>query len=135
CVRRAVCALAAAGAARFAWRAPRASLTLVALFAPYAIFHLLFQETATTRYALPLVPVAAYLAMAAVEGLPGRVLPVAAIGISMISRVQTWPPSISSAHEGAPVFRAFDDIAATAHGGDPVNAISRHAQMRRASEL
>ena len=130
----AVCALAAAGAARVAWRAPRAALTLVALFAPYAIFHLLFQETATTRYALPLVPVAAYLAMAAVEGLPGRVLQVAAIGISMISLVQTVPASISYAHEGAPVFRAFDDMAATAHGGDPVNAIALHAQMRRASE-
>jgi hypothetical protein len=32
------------------------------------------------------------------------------------------------------VFRAFDDMAATAHGGDPVNAIALHAQMRRASE-
>ena len=56
----AVCVLAAAGAARLAWRAPRALLTLLALFAPYAVFHLLFQETATTRYALPLLPVVAY---------------------------------------------------------------------------
>ena len=46
--------------ARLAWRAPRALLTLLALFAPYAVFHLLFQETATTRYALPLLPVVAY---------------------------------------------------------------------------
>ncbi len=32
-------------------------------FVPYAIFHLLFQETVTTRYALPLVPAVAYLAV------------------------------------------------------------------------
>jgi hypothetical protein len=129
-----VCVLAAAGAARLAWRAPRALLTLLALFAPYAVFHLLFQETATTRYALPLVPAVAYLAMAAVEGLPGRALPVTALGISAISLVETVPASISYAHDGAPVFRAFDDMAATAHGGDPVTVIALHAQMRRASE-
>jgi Protein of unknown function (DUF2723) len=130
----AVCALAAAGAARMAWRAPRALATLVGLFLPYAVFHLLFQETATTRYALPLVPVMAYLAMAAVEGLPGGALPVAALGVSAISLMETLPASLHYSREGAPVFRAFDDMAATAHGGDPVNAIGLHAQMRRASE-
>src|SRR5207249_3627935 len=61
----AVCVLAAAGAARIAWRAPRVLLTIVLVFGPYAIFHLLFQETAATRYALPLLPVLAYAAMAA----------------------------------------------------------------------
>src|SRR4029079_14674063 len=98
-----------------------------ALFAPYAIFHLLFQETATTRYALPLAPVAAYLAIAAVEGLPGRVLPGAATGISMISLVLTVPASISYAHEGAPVFRAFGDMAASAHGRPDVQHMGIHA--------
>jgi hypothetical protein len=131
----AVCALAAAGAARMAWRAPRVLVTLVGLFVPYAVFHLLFQETETTRYALPLLPVVAYLAMAAVEGLPARALPAAALGISAISLMQTLPASVHYAREGAPVFRAFDDMAATAHvGGDPVTAIALHAQMRRAAD-
>src|SRR5262249_40161839 len=66
----AVCALAAAGAMRIVLRAPRAATALVVAFAPYAVFHLLFQETATTRYAMPLVPVVAYAALAALEGLP-----------------------------------------------------------------
>jgi len=131
----AVCVLAAAGAARMAWRAPRVLATLVGLFVPYAVFHLLFQETETTRYALPLLPVMAYLAMAAVEGLPGRALPVAALGVSAISLMQTLPASLHYAREGAPVFRAFDDMAASAHlGGDPVTAIALHAQMRRAAD-
>jgi Protein of unknown function (DUF2723) len=130
----AVCLLAAVGAARIAWRAPGVLLSIVAVFGPYAVFHLLFQETATTRYALPLVPVIAYAAVAAVEGLPARALPVAAIGLAAISLMQAIPASVHYARDGAPVFRAFDDMAATAHGGDRVDAIGLHAEARRAAE-
>ena len=35
------------------------AIALVVAFGPYAVFHLLFQETVTTRYAVPLVPVVA----------------------------------------------------------------------------
>ena len=45
-----------------------ALLTLMAAFAPYFFFDLLFQETVTTRYALPLVPPMAYLASRAWTG-------------------------------------------------------------------
>jgi Protein of unknown function (DUF2723) len=130
----AVCLLAAIGAARIAWRAPLVLLLIVVVFGPYAIFHLLFQETETTRYALPLLPVIAYAAMAAVEGLPARALPVAAIGLSVIALMQALPASMHYAREGAPVFRAFDDMAATAHGGDRVDRIALHASARRAAE-
>jgi hypothetical protein len=130
----AVCVLAAAGVIRLAWRAPRALATLACVFGPYAVMHLLFHETETTRYALPLLPVVVYAAMAAVEGLPARALPVTAIAVSAMSLMVAVPASFRYAREGAPVFRAFDDMAATAHGGDPVNAIALHAQMRRAAE-
>ena len=130
----AVCVLAAVGAARIAWRAPRVLLSIVVVFGPYAIFHLLFQETETTRYALPLLPVVAYAAMAAVEGLPARALPVAAIGMAAISLMQALPASVRYARDGAPVFRAFDDVAATAHGGDRVDMIAIHAGARRAAD-
>ena len=130
----AVCVLAAVGAARIAWRAPRVLIALVLLFAPYAIFHLLFQETVTTRYALPLLPVLVYAAMAAAEGLPARALPAAAIGIAAIGLMQAVPAMIHYAREGAPVFRAFDDMAATAHGSDRVDTIGMHAGARRAAE-
>ena len=88
----------------------------------------------TIRYALPLLPVIAYAAMAAVEGLPARALPVAAIGIAAIALMQALPASVHYAREGAPVFRAFDDMAATAHGGDRVDTIALHASARRAAE-
>jgi hypothetical protein len=38
------------------------------------------------------------------------------------------------ARDGAPIFRAFDDIAQTAHGGDRVDTIGMHAIARRAAE-
>ena len=53
--------VAAIGAAVLLWRGRRALLAIIVAFVPYAIFHLLFQETVTTRYALPLVPAVAYL--------------------------------------------------------------------------
>lgn len=130
----AVCVLAAVGGARIAWRAPRVLLSIVAVFGPYAIFHLLFQETVTTRYALPLLPVFAYAAMAAVEGLPARALPAAAIGIAATGLMLAIPASVHYARDGAPVFRAFDDMAATAHGGDRVDTVAMHASVRRAAE-
>jgi hypothetical protein len=129
-----MCGLAAVGLARIAWRAPRVVVTLVVVFAPYAVFHLLFQETATTRYALPLLPVVAYGAMAAVEGLPARALPAGAIGIAALSLMLAVPASVRYAREGAPVFRAFDDMATTAHSGERVETLAMHASARRAAE-
>ena len=129
-----MCGLAAVGVARIGWRAPRVLITLFVVFAPYAAFHLLFQETATTRYALPLVPLIAYAAMAAAEGLPARALPAAAIGIAAISLMQAIPASILYARDGAPVFQAFDDMATTAHSGERVDTLAMHASARRAAE-
>lgn len=126
--------LAAAGAARLAWRAPRTVLALAMMFAPYAVFHLLFHETGETRYALPLLPIVAYAAMAALEGLPARALPAAAIGIAAISLMAAIPASILYARDGAPVFRAFDDMATTAHSGERVDTLAMHASTRRAAE-
>jgi hypothetical protein len=130
----AVCALAAAGALRLAWRSPRAALAIAVAFGPYALFHLLFQETATTRYAVPLVPIVAYAALAALEGLPARAMQAAAAGIAALSLVVAVPASIHYAREGAPIFRTFDDMAATAHGGDRVDLIAMHAIARRPAE-
>ena len=40
-------------------RAPRVLALIAVASVPYAVFHLLFQETVTIRYALPLVPLVA----------------------------------------------------------------------------
>lgn len=130
-----IAVLAALGSLRIAWRSVPAALLLLIAFAPYAVFHLLFHETVTTRYALPLVPAIAYAAMAALEGLPGRAMVAAAVGVSVISLLTTVPAARRYARDGAPAFRAFDDMAATAHGGgDRVDVIGSHAGFRRAVE-
>ena len=54
--------LAAAGAFVLLTRSPRVLAIVAVAFGPYAVFHLLFQETHTIRYALPLVPLIGYLA-------------------------------------------------------------------------
>ena len=54
--------LAAAGAFVLLTRSPRVLAIVAVVFGPYAVFHLLFQETYTSRYALPLVPLIGYLA-------------------------------------------------------------------------
>jgi hypothetical protein len=130
----AVCIAAAAGGIRIALRSQAAAITLLVAFAPYAAFHLLFQETVTTRYAMPLVPVVAYAALAALEGLPARAMQGAAIGVAALSLALAVPASSEYAREGAPIFRAFDDMAATAHGGDRVDLIGMHAIARRPAE-
>lgn len=129
-----LCALAVVGTLRVAWRAPRVLVAVLLAVGPYAVFHLLLQETQTIRYALPLVPVVAYAAMAALEGLPARALPAAAIGIAALSLLAAVPASRVYARDGAPAFRAFDDMAATAHGANRVDTIAMHAGIRRAAE-
>jgi hypothetical protein len=128
-----VCVLAAIGIVRMALRSMRAVIVLAVSFAPYAAFHLLFHETETIRYALPLVPAVAYAAVAALEG-PARMMPVGAAVIAAASLYVAVPASVIYSHEGAPVFRAFDDMAATAHVGDRVDTIGIHASARRAAE-
>src|SRR5690606_10806337 len=65
-------ALGAAGAALVATRARGMPGMLLCLWAPYAAFHLLFQETVTTRYALPLVVPACVLAAVTMDVGIGR---------------------------------------------------------------
>lgn len=129
-----MCVLAAFGAARLTLRMPRLTLMLVVAFAPYAIFHLLFQETATTRYALPLLVPIAYTAVAALDGASSKLLPAGASAIAVLSLAVALPASSVYAREGAPIFRAFDDMTTTAHSGDRVDAIGLHASLRRAAE-
>ena len=90
-----MCVLAAAGLLRVAWRAPRALIVLAIAFVPYALFHLLFQETVTTRYALPLVPLVAYLAVAALETRSTIALPAASVAIALVSLLVAFPATVT----------------------------------------
>ncbi len=125
-----VVALAAIGFVRVVWRTPATAFLLAVGFAPYAAFHLLFQETVTVRYALPLLPPVAYLAASALDW-RRRVLPVGAAVLVVASLVLAVPAGLAYGRHGSPAFRALADIEA---GGQRVDALGMHAVQRRAVE-
>ena len=135
-----VIVLAGLGLVRLAWRMPTRAILLLIAFGPYVIFHLVFHETATMRYGLPLVLPVALLATYAAAGL-GR-LGVAATAISLIgvSLVQTLPAARAYAQTGSPAFRAFEALTRIpsrppqAGAGPSGSVLSMHAAMRRVEE-
>lgn len=63
---------ALAGAIRLQRHSRRHAAILLVCIAPYVLFHVIFHETATVRYALPVVMVLVYLAAVAIEYVPRR---------------------------------------------------------------
>lgn len=103
-------AAATAGLVVMLLRRRRGLLVVLLAFVPYGIFHLGFQETFTTRYALPLVPPVVYLA---VKGLLllGRVAGRGAIVIlSCIWLALTAQVVASYSRVGSPTTRALADL-------------------------
>jgi hypothetical protein len=105
-----VLVLAIAGAVRL-YRTNAPGLTTLAVaFAPYAVFDLLFQESVTTRYALPLVVPLAFLAMSGLLTVPPRPAIVAAIALAAFDAHVGGRSIASYASEPAPAFRLLRDM-------------------------
>jgi len=119
--------LAALGFVALAWRSCRALVTIAAAFGPYFVFDLLFQETFTSRYALPLVIPIACLAGTGAMLLPWRSGAIVAIAIAMASAHAGGTSVAAFAREKAPAFRLLDDMrgAAAAAKDLPVLAMDR----------
>jgi hypothetical protein len=105
-----VLALAAIGAFVVLRRSAAAFVMLLVASVPYAVFHLVFHETFTTRYALPLVPVLAFLAVRALAAAGRVVLVTGAAGLVLGSLALTAPALAAYAREGSPVARAVADV-------------------------
>lgn len=90
-----------------AWLRHRRAVLLLALaFGPYAIFHLVFQETSHVRYAMPTLPAIAWLVVgaASIAG-PGAVFVNAAVVAAAL-----WiavPVGVAYGREVHPAFRAI----------------------------
>ena len=123
-----VVAIGAAGGARLIWRAPAAAAVLAVAFAPYAVFHLLFQETATTRYAMPLVVPVAFLFVYALRAV-GPTAAYAGCAVLTAWSLFLWLPSMQRfGSRPTPAARAVADaIAASA----PDGLVGMHAVMLR----
>jgi hypothetical protein len=129
-----VIGVATIGAVRMLWKIPRVLALLLVAFAPYAIFHLLFHETITVRYALPLVVPIAYLAVCAFEW-AGSAVTVAGVGALVIwSLVITVPATIRYGRHSSPAFLALYDAAQTETREAPAGprVMGLHAVARRA---
>jgi hypothetical protein len=109
-VAAAVLVAALGGVFFLARRAPRTLAVLAIAFGPYLLLDLLFQETVTTRYALPLVPLTAYLAVRGVRAL-GVAPAVAIAGCLAAFNAHVGGTSVAAySRQKAPVFRMLDDM-------------------------
>lgn len=140
--------LAAAGALALVRRAPRVALLLAVLVGPYLFVHLLVQETVTTRYALPLIPVMAYLALKGIEfigdarlrqgsGAASTFRPMYAsviVGMLVVwSLVITLPSVRVYAREGSPTFAALGELQKRLQA-EPNAAVGMHQTFARSAQ-
>ena len=97
--------LAAIGMVALLWRSRRAAILVTTLALPYTVFHLLFQETVTTRYALPLIPLIAFLAVGGIRVLARTSLRQASAAVAAIvvwSLALTLPARAYTRARGVP---------------------------------
>src|SRR5262249_6336349 len=118
---------AAIGVVVLARRNRRALTYIGVAFGPYLVFDLLFQETFTGRYALPLVVPMAYLAASALQRLPVQSGLAVAVVVAMFDAHVSGTSIAAFAREKARAFRLIDDMrsAAPAAPQPPVLALDR----------
>jgi len=125
--------LAAAGVARLMMRDRRTLAAIVAMSAPYLVFHLAFQDTSFIRYALPVVPAVAFLAVrgAALANQRGIIAVAAALSIAGVAIAS--PVLAAYGAEPSPTVRVLESMQADASAGTPV-ALAMHQTFKRPLE-
>jgi hypothetical protein len=126
-----VVVLALAGVAERVRFAPRALLLLAIGFGPYALFDVLFQESITTRYALPLMVPMSYLAVrgCALAGESGGIVAATALAVFC-----AWTDDIAAyqySRMEAPAFRMLADMAAEKDASEAPSSTPALAMHRR----
>ena len=129
----AVLAAAMVGGVVIVWRDRRALTVLLVAFGPYTLFHLLLQETLTARYALPILPVACWLAARGVTagGRTGPLMAVPLVGAALFVAV---PGGLDYGHEAHPALRAVGDALRRA-AVEPPAATYAHYSLWRPLQL
>jgi hypothetical protein len=101
-----VLALAALGAAALLLRDRRSLAVVIAITAPYLVFHLLFQDTAFVRYAVPFVPVVAWLAVSGITAVAPRLTLPGAVAVSLVAAVVGGRALVGYSGTSAPAIQA-----------------------------
>jgi hypothetical protein len=121
--------LAVIGGVVMAVRDRTALVTLLIAFGPYAAFHLVFQETVTVRYALPVVTPVAFLAARALAT-AGRATNVVAAPLAVLLCLQGMPALTAYGRDVHPAFRAIADARRRADDSPP-GILTSHFELRR----
>lgn len=106
----AILCLAASGAVILATSNRRLLALLSLLFAPYALYHYLIQDTTAIRYTIPIIPAVALLASLPILRAPQRVAfvrPLAAVGAAAVAAVVTVPALIAYHSTSTPSMQAL----------------------------
>lgn len=125
-----VLALAALGGLSLLLRDRRSLSAVLAMTAPYLLFHLLFQDTSFTRYAVPLVPTVAWLAVMGLRFVSPRLaLPGAAV-LSLAAVAAGTATLVGYAGTSAPAVQAVAAMNARVAQGAP-GALAMHQTFQR----
>jgi hypothetical protein len=126
--------LLAIGALAMLWRAPRSAMLLGVMVLPYALFHLIFQETVTTRYALPIVPAFSFAVVHGLSWFRGKLFP-ASTALLAVWAGSIALPAVSAYADGpSPAFQALRDIEASARHASSIPTLGLHHVFQRAVE-
>jgi hypothetical protein len=128
-----VLVLAAAGLIYLLLRDRRSLAAIIAIAGPYLVFHLLFQDTSYVRYALPLVPVVAYLAVRGVALVSARAVPAMAAVVTVAGVAIATPVLIAYSADGGPVVRVLEAMKAETRVTRP-GALAMHQTFVRPLE-
>ena len=127
-----VVAVAIVGFTLLVWRAPVAAALLLVAYVPYSIFHLVVQES-YSRYALPIVPAVAYLAVRALSAAGLKTAAVAGTAIAVASLIVTLPAARAYSQNESPVYAAIADLQRHIAGA-PGSVVGTHQRFARALE-
>jgi hypothetical protein len=123
--------LAATGVVSLLRRDRRPLMLLSVAFGPYLLLDVLFQETFTSRYALPLVIPMAYLATEGARALPRRSGALVLVALVMLDSHVGGTSIAAYSRQAAPAFRLLDDMRAAARSMPerPVLAMDRREDL------
>ena len=124
--------VACLGALRLLWAMPRALALLLVGYVPYAMFHLLFQETITVRYALPLVVPIAFLATSGLDWGRGTATVLGTTAIVAWSTALWVPATAGYGSRSSPAFRALIEAGRSGTSTSQGRIVGLHAVARRA---
>jgi hypothetical protein len=129
-----VLAGAAAGAILCLRRERAALAILIVVFGPYLVFHLLFQETPFTRYALPLVPMIGMLAAVLLSAATRAATVTAAAGLAAAGLMFGVPAAVAFARTPGPGAALVSEMRLM--GSEPIVGMHRRAwsETRRARQ-